>query len=65
MRFPKKVILGNLTNCLLWRTKKVTTVFCSEPATLFLEVSALLIEEAIRKQKSPREVGRRYRNSCQ
>ena len=45
----KKVILGYLTNCSLWRTKKVTILFCSEPATLFLEVSALLIKEAIKK----------------
>ena len=66
MRLPKKVILSNLTNCSLWKTKKVTTLFCSEPATLFLEVSTLLIKEAIKKQKSPKEeVGRGYRNSCQ
>lgn len=31
-------------------------MFCSEPATLFLEVSTLLIKEAIKKQNTQRRV---------
>lgn len=55
MRLPKKVILGDLTDCSIWRTGKVTVLLCSEPARPFLEVRALLTKEAIKKQKSPDE----------
>lgn len=39
MRLPKKVMLGNLTNCSIWKKSKVTVLLSSEPAP-FLEAWA-------------------------
>lgn len=61
MRLPKRVTLGNLTNCSIWKTSKVTVLLSSEPASQAHSWRSEHTKETIKKGDSPNEEDGGYR----